>query len=126
MHSQIHVLWTMVVVSRSVLLVGPAHVLMVTLWTLTGKHAMVCLMCDHQLWQLLPFQHLSNTSIGLDIDECNGSHSCEQECINSPGSFICSCRHGYSLDEDGRTCNLEGESNLSPCWIVDVLVSHVL
>ena len=126
-HPQIHVLWTMVVVIRSVLLVGPAHVPMATLWTLTGKDAMVCQMFDHQLCQLLPFQHWSTTSFGLDIDECSGSHGCEQECVNSPGSFICSCRHGYSLDDDGRTCNLTGESNLSRCWIVvDVFVSHGL
>ena len=126
-HPQIHVLWTMVVVIRSVLLVGPARVPMATLWTLTGKDAMVCQMCDHQLCQLLPFQHSSTTSIGLDIDECSGSHGCEQECVNSPGSFICSCRHGYSLDGDGRTCNLTGEFDLSRCWIVvDVFVSHGL
>ena len=42
MYSQIHVLWTMVVVIRCVLLVGPVCVLMATLWTLTGKDAMVC------------------------------------------------------------------------------------
>ena len=116
------------VVIRSVFLVGPARVPMATLWTLTGKDAMVCQMCDHQLCQLLPsFQHSSTTSIGLDIDECSGSHGCEQECVNSPGSFVCSCHHGYSLDEDGRTCNLTGEFDLSQCWIVvDVFVSHGL
>ena len=43
-YSQIHVLKTMVVVSRSVLLVGPACVPMATLWTLMGNDATVCLM----------------------------------------------------------------------------------
>ncbi|CAI8048165.1 Fibrillin-1, partial [Geodia barretti] len=41
-----------------------------------------------------------------DVDECAlGTHNCEQLCENTPGSFICSCRNGYSLSSDDRTCN---------------------
>ena len=42
----------------------------------------------------------------LDIDECavdNGS--CDQICINKPGSFECQCKDGYVLADDGKTCN---------------------
>ena len=40
-----------------------------------------------------------------DINECLlGSHNCEQLCSNVPGSFNCSCRSGYILNNDGRTC----------------------
>ncbi|MBN3322391.1 EGFL7 protein, partial [Atractosteus spatula] len=30
-----------------------------------------------------------------DIDECNGSHSCTQQCINTVGSYQCGCQEGY-------------------------------
>ena len=40
-----------------------------------------------------------------DIDECAaGTFSChaDAECINSEGSYSCSCKHGYS--GDGKNC----------------------
>ena len=41
-----------------------------------------------------------------DIDECVASlPPCDQLCTNNPGSFECSCYVGYTLDNDGRTCN---------------------
>ncbi|XP_068725626.1 mucin-like protein [Montipora capricornis] len=40
-----------------------------------------------------------------DIDECNQESTCDQVCINTPGSFVCDCRNGYTLDGDGKTCN---------------------
>ena len=43
-----------------------------------------------------------------DSDECKLS-LCSQKCINTPGSFRCSCRPGYILDVDHRSCIL-GES----------------
>lgn len=41
----------------------------------------------------------------LDINECllaNGG--CEDQCMNTNGSFYCQCRNGSSLDEDGFSC----------------------
>ena len=35
-----------------------------------------------------------------DIDECL-QDSCDHICINSPGSYTCTCRSGYMLDADG-------------------------
>ena len=47
----------------------------------------------------------------LDDDECgNLGHGCSHHCTNTPGSFVCSCEHGYELEEDGKTCNLTGMS----------------
>ena len=47
----------------------------------------------------------------LDDDECgNPGHGCSHHCTNTPGSFVCSCEHGYELEEDGKTCNLTGMS----------------
>ena len=43
----------------------------------------------------------------LDYDECQSysSNNCEQICVNIPTSFFCECRDGYSLNEDGRSCD---------------------
>ncbi|XP_016455653.1 wall-associated receptor kinase 2-like [Nicotiana tabacum] len=41
-----------------------------------------------------------------DIDECADPDTCEKNCTNTPGSYICSCPDGY-IDEgkkDGRGC----------------------
>uniref|UniRef100_A0A663MES8 Multiple EGF like domains 6 n=1 Tax=Athene cunicularia TaxID=194338 RepID=A0A663MES8_ATHCN len=40
-----------------------------------------------------------------DVDECavvNGG--CQQDCVNTHGSFHCQCQVGYRLHTDGRTC----------------------
>ena len=39
-----------------------------------------------------------------DIDECDRFSPCDQVCINSVGSFMCSCESGYELEEDMRIC----------------------
>ena len=42
-----------------------------------------------------------------DIDECSTNiHGCEQECVNSEGSYICECRDGHALDNNGKTCSI--------------------
>ncbi|KAM8873566.1 epidermal growth factor-like protein 7 [Synchiropus picturatus] len=39
-----------------------------------------------------------------DMDECLERRPCVHECVNTPGSFRCTCRDGYRLDTDGRSC----------------------
>ena len=40
-----------------------------------------------------------------DINECNlPTTSCEHECINSKGSYNCTCRPGFYLNADKTTC----------------------
>ena len=40
-----------------------------------------------------------------DINECaNNNGNCTQTCINTIGSYFCSCTAGYALSADGRTC----------------------
>lgn len=41
----------------------------------------------------------------LDINECTTELSeCEQNCINTDGSFRCDCNHGYILGSDESSC----------------------
>ncbi|NXC12608.1 EGF factor, partial [Corythaeola cristata] len=48
----------------------------------------------------------TENSVCIDIDECleGGLGTCGQTCINVPGSYICSCLPGYTLDIDKRSC----------------------
>ena len=40
-----------------------------------------------------------------DNDECTlDTDNCTQVCVNTDGGFNCTCRDGYSLDEDGISC----------------------
>ena len=40
------------------------------------------------------------------MNECTTTgHGCSQICNNTDGSYMCSCREGYSLNDDGRTCS---------------------
>ena len=51
--------------------------------------------------------HDSRSSLSnIDVDECamyNGG--CEQNCHNTVGSYYCSCNAGYTLNEDGHSCD---------------------
>uniref|UniRef100_A0A182S8H8 EGF-like domain-containing protein n=1 Tax=Anopheles maculatus TaxID=74869 RepID=A0A182S8H8_9DIPT len=43
-------------------------------------------------------------------NECSISNGgCQQHCINSDGSYYCSCKYGFKLDIDKRSC-LEDEA----------------
>ncbi|KAH7866350.1 hypothetical protein Vadar_019273 [Vaccinium darrowii] len=50
---------------------------------------------------------------GIDINECveNENYPCDTDaiCINTPGSYNCRCKHGYSGDgqKDGQGCNID-------------------
>ncbi|BFZ22810.1 hypothetical protein BsWGS_25849 [Bradybaena similaris] len=46
----------------------------------------------------------SNPKRCIDIDECQqGSHNCEQECYNRPGSYRCNCFDGFVIDSADKT-----------------------
>ena len=44
-------------------------------------------------------------SLVVDIDECaDNTAGCSQICTNNGGSFTCSCRPGYLLGTNRKTC----------------------
>ncbi|XP_074632006.1 uncharacterized protein LOC141890434 isoform X2 [Acropora palmata] len=52
-----------------------------------------------------PNGYSGNGAECLDIDECAvNSSGCNQNCVNTPGSSVCTCNSGYSLNVDKKTC----------------------
>ncbi|XP_036837916.1 uncharacterized protein LOC110495418 isoform X2 [Oncorhynchus mykiss] len=50
------------------------------------------------------------TPVCLDVDECvegQQQQRCQQTCVNTFGSFRCSCPYGHTLAGDGRACVAE-------------------
>lgn len=43
-----------------------------------------------------------------DINECNIYGICSHECINTMGSYRCTCASKFNLDTDGRSCRAAG------------------
>ncbi|XP_068728477.1 mucin-like protein isoform X2 [Montipora capricornis] len=40
-----------------------------------------------------------------DIDECDTNNGgCDHNCVNTPGSSVCTCNSGYFLNFDGKSC----------------------
>ena len=81
--------------------------------------------CSANNTYLLNWLFASSLSIAVcglfvDIDECkSGDNNCSQLCDNVPGSFECRCKAGYSLQDDGTTC--EGMYAFMPvCVCVDI------
>ena len=49
----------------------------------------------------------------LDIDECSvNKGGCQHNCINTPGSFVCTCDDGYYLDANKKSCQGKDASTL--------------
>jgi len=45
------------------------------------------------------------SSHNVDIDECQTNYGgCVQKCINTDGSYECSCNDGFEMTSDGLTC----------------------
>ncbi|XP_069331313.1 mannan-binding lectin serine protease 1 isoform X3 [Eulemur rufifrons] len=54
--------------------------------------------------------------VAVDVDECKEREdeelSCDHYCHNYIGGYYCSCRFGYILHTDNRTCRVECSDNL--------------
>ncbi|KAK0404392.1 hypothetical protein QR680_017436 [Steinernema hermaphroditum] len=42
-----------------------------------------------------------------DVDECAFDAPCQFDCLNTPGSFSCSCPDGYVLDDSGKCTDVD-------------------
>ena len=67
---------------------------------------MQCMHCTRVSAYLL---YIDKFSLNLvDVNECETNPPpCGQICRNTVGSYVCSCVSGYTLAEDGLTCNRE-------------------
>ena len=64
-----------------------------------------CMLCSQFAGSPVRAHTLSISSPPADIDECSdGTDNCEQTCTNTPGSFVCGCFSGFSLDANGVNC----------------------
>ncbi|XP_053466750.1 low-density lipoprotein receptor-related protein 4 [Ictalurus furcatus] len=46
----------------------------------------------------------------VDVDECVKTPDvCDHSCMNSGGSYECSCNRGYILEPDGHSCKITGK-----------------
>ena len=53
----------------------------------------------------LPHYHYHITITVTDTNECaKDNGGCEQDCINTQGSFRCYCQDGYELMTNNRGC----------------------
>lgn len=60
--------------------------------------------------------------ISADIDECSlDSVNCDQLCSNSNGSYACSCRSGFVLNDNNYTCDGENKHDRSHNDIINAL-----
>lgn len=52
----------------------------------------------------------------LDINECELNTTCDHHCVNTPGSYYCTCREGYKIYGvthcAGKTTLLNGFSSV--------------
>ena len=53
----------------------------------------------------------------VDIDECSDQPGlCVGNCLNEPGSYMCSCPTGYRLLSSGRKCtDIDECAEGTPC-----------
>ena len=57
----------------------------------------------------------------VDIDECSlDIDLCQQNCMDTVGSYTCSCNTGYHLESDGFTCG--GMYTTAILWHCNVMI----
>ena len=51
----------------------------------------------------------NKTALCQDTNECLSQNDCQQECLNLPGSYRCACQKGFTLVDDGVSCQDQDE-----------------
>lgn len=87
--------------------VSDVSVEMATPSTTTVSHALVmyCISCIFPTVTSLLFAQ-------TDVDECADTTKCSQICVNTDGSFFCSCSDGYYLADDQTQCLRQGGEDI--------------
>lgn len=76
------------------------------------------------MWECRPLYFLYFPSFPpADIDECRYGY-CQQLCANVPGSYSCTCNPGFTLNDDGRSC--QGTCVVNCDWSLCSPLSHTL
>ena len=73
----------------------------------------ILLACLVSIQLIMYLISLRISSLILDIDECateNGG--CKQRCHNYESGYLCSCRIGYELMEDQKSCTRKAVTNV--------------
>ena len=57
------------------------------------------------MFSVILVNKLCNDTFCADVNECLDSNAgCEQDCINTVGSYFCSCKSGFNLNLDMHNC----------------------
>ena len=64
----------------------------------------VCFSMIHKFNDFPPHPRKGSETVCDDTDECLVAGSCSQTCLNTKGSFQCSCVEGYTLEANKFTC----------------------
>uniref|UniRef100_W5MUH5 Matrilin 2 n=1 Tax=Lepisosteus oculatus TaxID=7918 RepID=W5MUH5_LEPOC len=84
----------------------------------TTVHVLLVKIKYFHLTYMLFISCLSLTSAGKNLCAVT-DHRCEHMCINTPGSYMCRCKKGYTLNPDGKTCKAQ-----DLCAVVDHGCQH--
>ena len=64
----------------------------------------VCLLCVLSMLTKGTTLHCNTFQIA-DVNECGlDKGGCDHKCVNTGGSYHCTCAEGYSLQRDNKTC----------------------
>jgi hypothetical protein len=64
---------------------------------------------DIKIMYLIVIMLKKHNTLFTDIDECAMKTSqCQHICVNQLGSYDCECHNNYTLQNDGKSCKIEG------------------
>ena len=68
---------------------------------------------------VLQLYHSVEVILSIDIDECETDNGgCEQICVNTLGSQLCSCRPGFTLILTGSGVVCLGWFKIAILWVI--------
>ncbi|CAF0807202.1 unnamed protein product [Rotaria sordida] len=87
--------------------------------------------CTKQGYRLTKNSLKNNTQICQDFNECNDSLRtyCSFNCLNTDGSFNCTCPLGFAIDENTKICrkiNNQSKANLLILFDNNIILYNIL